>query len=125
MDIILTLHSLIRFVVLLTAVIGIVKTVIALVQKSAPAKIDQTLASIFLGLYDLQLLLGLLIILLGGLINALHPIVMFIGLAAAHVLQGMTKRAKGSAVERNRLLFYVVPLVIILAGLAIIGRLPV
>ncbi len=125
MNIILALHSLTRFVILLAAVIGLGKTVIALLQKSAPAKIDQTLASIFLGLFDLQLLLGLLIILLGGLTEPLHPIVMFVGLVAAHALQAMARRADGSAVQRNRLLFYVVPLAIILVGLAIIGRLPV
>ncbi len=120
MNIILEFHSLVRFVILLAAVIGIVKTVIALLQKRAPANIDRTLASIFLGLYDLQFLLGLLIILLGGLVDPLHPIVMFIGLAAAHMLQAATQRAEGSALQRNRFLFYVVPLAIILLGLAII-----
>ncbi len=125
MDIVLLLHSLVRFVILLLAIVGIIKALIALVQKSVSGKLDQTLASAFTGLYDLQVLIGLLLILLGGLSEAVHPIVMFIGVVAAHGLQAMTKRAEGSNVTVYRLALYVVPLVVILVGLATIGHLPV
>ncbi len=124
MDIVLLLHSLVRFLILIAAVVGIVKALISLAQKSAADRFDQTIASAFLGLYDLQVLLGILIILLGGLTQAIHPIVMFVGVLLAHGLQSMTKRAKGSNAPIYRLGFYVLPLLVILVGLASIGHLP-
>ncbi len=125
MDIVLLLHSFVRFLLLLTAVAGIVTTVILLVRKSEPASSDRMLASAFRGLYDLQVLLGLLIIFLGGLVNALHPVIMFVGVLTAHVLQAMSRRARGANANLLRLAFYVIPLAIILVGLAVINHLPV
>src|SRR5512135_351653 len=125
MNIVLEIHSIIRFLVLLLAIVGIVLGLIGLAQKKAPAKTDLTVGSIFLGLYDLQMLLGLLVILLGGLTNALHPVVMFVGLVVAHVLQSMARRAEGANVQMMRLALYVVPLAIILVGLATIDHLPI
>jgi hypothetical protein len=124
-DIVLLLHSLVRFVILLVAVVGVIKVLIVLVQKSKPDQIDQMLASVFTGLYDLQVLLGLLLILLGGLTQAIHPIVMFVGVLLAHGLQVMTKRAEGVSATMYRLALFVIPLLVILAGLATIGHLPV
>jgi membrane-associated protease RseP (regulator of RpoE activity) len=125
MDIVSLIHSLVRFVILAIALVGIVKAVLSLAQKSALDKLDQTLAAAFLGLYDLQVLVGLLIILLGGLTNVIHPIVMFVGVALAHGLQAMSKRAAGANASLYRLAFYVAPLLVILVGLAAISHLPV
>lgn len=125
MNIVLELHSIVRFLVLLLAIIGILLALVGLAQKKTPAKMDQTAGSIFLGLYDLQMLLGILIILLGGLKDALHPVVMFIGLVVAHGLQRMTRRAEGTNIHVMRLGLYVVPLAIILLGLAVINHLPI
>jgi hypothetical protein len=125
MDIVSLIHSLVRFVILVIALVGIVKALLSLAQKSAPVKLDQTLASAFLGLYDLQVLIGLLIILLGGLTSFIHPIIMFVGVALAHGLQAMTKRAAGANASLYRLAFYIAPLLVILVGLAAISHLPV
>lgn len=125
MNIVLELHSIVRFLVLLLAIIGILLALVGLAQKKTPAKMDQTAGSIFLGLYDLQMLLGILIILLGGLKDALHPVVMFIGLVVAHGLQRMTRRAEGTNIHMMRLGLYIVPLAIILLGLAVINHLPI
>ncbi len=125
MDIVLLLHSLVRYLLLLAAIAGIVKTFFGIVRGGESSPSDRTLASAFLGLYDLQVLLGLLIIFLGGLINALHPVIMFIGVLSAHALQALSRRAQGTNLNLVRLAFYVVPLAIILVGLAIINHLPV
>ena len=125
MDIVLLIHSLVRFLILLAALVGIIKALFSLVQKSKSDHLDQTVASAFLGLYDLQALLGVLIILLGGLSQAIHPIVMVVGLLLAHGLQSMVKRADGSAAPLYRLALYIVPLLVILVGLSTIGHLPV
>ena len=125
MQIVLLLHSLVRFVILVVAIVGLVKAIIGLAQKGAGDKLDQTLGSIFVGMYDLQALLGILLIFLGGLTQAIHPVIMFIGILAAHGLQTMTKKSQGQQGLLYRLALYVVPLVIILFGLATIGKLPV
>lgn len=125
MNIVLELHSIVRFLVLLIAIVGIVLALVDLAQKKTPAKMVQTAGSIFVGLYDLQMLLGILVILLGGLKDPLHPVVMFIGLVVAHGLQRMTRRAEGTNLHMMRLGLYVVPLAIILLGLAVINHLPV
>ena len=123
MDIVLQLHSLVRFLVLLAAVIGLLLVFFSMIAKGANQSATAMLASLFLGLLDLQALLGVLIILLGGLKGPLHPLVMFIALLIAHWLQTVVKRAQDSRVPVLRLVFYAVPLAIILFGLAIIGQL--
>lgn len=122
--IVLSIHSIVRFVLLLVAIIGLVKAVLALAQKGKADKADQALASAFVGLYDVQALLGILLIFLGVFSQAIHPLVMIVGLIAAHVLQSMSKRGEGQQAGLYRLALYIVPLAIILFGLAIIGRLP-
>ncbi len=121
----LTLHSLVRFVILLVALAGLVLAIIALVQKNAPQKIDQTLGSIFLGTFDLQALLGILIIFFGGLIQPVHPIVMFVGMVVGHGIQTMSKRAEGQTTHWYRIALYVIPLAIIIFGFVIIQHFPV
>jgi len=120
--VLLKIHSIVRFVLLLVAVVGLVKAIVALAQKGQADKLDQTLASAFVGMYDLQVLLGILIIFLGGLTQAIHPIVMFVGVIVAHGLQSMIKRG-GAQASLYRLALYIVPLVIIFFGLMTIGRL--
>lgn len=122
--IVLSIHSIVRFVLLLVALVGLIKAIIGLAQKGKADKADQMLASAFVGLYDLQALLGILIIFLGSLTQAIHPLVMIVGIIAAHVLQSMGKRAEGQQAGLYRLALYIVPLAIILFGLATIGRLP-
>ncbi len=124
MDWILSLHSLVRWLVLLSVLIGVFKTLVSLIQKTPVQRVDQTLASAFLGLYDLQVLLGLLIILLGGLTQAIHPIIMVIGVVVAHWFQALTRRNQEERVSLSRLGLYLIPLAIILAGLATINHLP-
>ncbi|MBI5035116.1 MAG: hypothetical protein HZB51_31715 [Chloroflexi bacterium] len=124
MGIVLMLHSLLRFVILVVAIVGLLKALVGLARGSAADKFDQMLAAAFVGSYDLQALLGMLVIFLGGLTEPIHPVVMFVGIVAAHGLQMMTKRAEGQQAKIYRLLLFIVPLAIILFGLAVIGKLP-
>ena len=118
MDIVLVIHSLVRYLILLAALVGVVKVLLSLVQKAKSDQLDRTVASAFLGLYDLQVLLGLLLILLGTAVPILHPIIMVVGLLLAHGLQTMVKRAEGTTEMLYRLALYVVPLIVILVGLS-------
>jgi hypothetical protein len=123
MDLVLLLHSIVRYLVLIAAVLGLIKAVVSAAQKSAGGKADGILSAAFLGLLDLQALLGLLIILLGGLLGPLHPLVMFIALVLAHWLSITIKKAQGPRTAWMRIALFVVPLPLILFGLLIIGQL--
>jgi len=123
MDIVLLLHSFVRYIVLLAAGVGLIKTIYNLAMKNASERADSILASIFLGSFDLQTLLGVLIILLGGLRGPLHPLLMFVALVIAHGIGTAVKRGAGVNVNLMRFAFYLVPLAIILFGLLILGQL--
>ncbi len=122
---VLAIHSVIRFAILAVATAGLAKTIISLASRTAPARLDQTLATIFVGLFDLQALIGLLIILLGGLVGPLHPLLMFIALVIAHWVQSVLRQAQGASANQIRLVLYAAPLSIVLFSLALIGHLPV
>ena len=123
MDIVLLLHLLVRYLVLLAAAIGLLKALYDLVFKIASERADSILATIFLGIFDLQAFLGLLIIFLGGLRGPLHPLLMFIALVTAHGLAAIIKRGAGANLKLLRVALYATPLAIILAALLIINRL--
>lgn len=123
MNIVLLLHSLVRYALLLVMIVGLLRTIISWARRSPPAQLDQTLAAVFVGLFDLQALLGLLIIFLGGLVGPLHPLLMFIALVFAHWMQSIAKQSTGATVSQVRMAMYVVPLTIILFSLALIGHL--
>lgn len=123
--IVLAIHSLVRFILLLVALAGLVKAIIGLAQKAKADQTERVLSSAFVGLYDLQVLLGILIIFVGQTTEFVHPIVMFVGVVAAHGLQAMGKHAEGQPARMLRVGLYGVPLLIILFGLMVIGRLPI
>ena len=81
--------------------------------------------ALYIGLFDLQALLGLLVILLGGFGGPLHPLVMFIALVIAHWIQSILRNASPTSANQLRLALYGVPLGIVAFGLAIIGQIPV
>ena len=123
MDIVLLLHSLVRYLVLLSAITGLIKALSASLTQSPPDSIDRILTIVFLGLLDLQTLLGILVILLGGLSGPLHPLLMLIALALAHWLGTLVRRAPETTQRSLRLALYGAPLAIILLALAILGQL--
>jgi hypothetical protein len=125
MTIVLLIHSVVRFVLLIVMVVGLARATIILVGEVASAKLDQTMATVFVRLFDLQALLGLLIIFLGGFGKPLHTLLMFIALVFAHWMQSIINQAQGEPARLLRIALYVVPLSIVLFSLALIGHLPV
>lgn len=120
MELVLTLHSFVRYFVLLAAGIGVVKTLVNLGMKNSSTSIDPILATVFLGIFDLQTFLGVLIIFLGGLRGPLHPLFMFIALVLAHVLGTSVKKTENVRANLMRLALYAAPLAIILLALWLI-----
>lgn len=125
MNTILLLHSILRFALLLVMIVGILRTIVLLATRATAEKLDNRLASTFVVMFDLQALLGVLVILLGGLVGPLHPLLMFIALVIAHGIESIVKQSGGSTAILLRLMLYVAPLSIVLFSLALIDHLPV
>lgn len=99
MGILLSLHSIVRWIIVVVGVIALVKFIIGLVQKSVFGKMDRGLSSGFSGLMDLQVTLGLLYFLITGFggvgfppYRIEHAVTMLIAAGVAHA-PSMFKKA--------------------------------
>ncbi len=88
----LTIHSIIRWVILAVAVIAIIKFAIGWAGNSSFKGMDRGLASGFSGLMDLQVLAGLIYFIWNGIevtgfpfYRIAHLILMFLAAVAAHL----------------------------------------
>ncbi len=128
MDIVLLLHSLVRWVVVVVAVAALVKFALGFMQKAPPAKIDRALMSGLSGLIDLQALLG--IILLGGTYllsgsfapyRVEHAITMVLAVVVAHAPMRWRK-SEESTVLRNNALTILAVLILVIVGVLLLPQ---
>ena len=127
MTILLTIHSLVRWVITLVAIALIVRLVVGLVRKQAFDKLARILTASFSGLMDTQALLGLLFLLVSGFggigfprYRLEHVAAMVVALIVAH-LPALWKKAPDNIRTRNTLIAVVVSLLIIFLGIIPIG----
>lgn len=92
MDIVLMLHSLVRWIIVLVAVIGIVKFTIGWAGNASFKSMDSIIASSFSRLMEIQVLLGLIYFIWNGiavmgfpLYRIEHMITMLIATGVAHI----------------------------------------
>ena len=92
MDTLLLIHSFVRWIIILVAVIIIVKFAIGWAANSLFKAMDRGLTSAFSGLMDLQVTLGLIYLIWNGIAvsgfpmyRILHGITMIIAAAVAHL----------------------------------------
>jgi uncharacterized membrane protein YphA (DoxX/SURF4 family) len=92
MDTLLAIHSFVRWIIMLVALVAIVKFAIGWAANSLFKGMDRGLASGFSGLMDLQVLLGLVYFIWNGIVvtgfpmyRILHMITMLIAAAVAHL----------------------------------------
>ncbi len=92
MDIVLLVHSLVRWAIIVVAVIAIVKFVIGWAGDQSFTGMDRGLAAAFSGLMDLQVALGLIYLIWNGLAvtgfpmyRILHAVTMLIAAAVGHL----------------------------------------
>lgn len=92
MEIILMLHSIVRWLIILVAVIAIIKFTISWAGNASFKGMDRGLASGFSGLMDLQVLLGLTYFIWNGLAitgfpayRIIHMIIMILAAAVGHL----------------------------------------
>jgi len=122
----LTLHSIIRWLVILVAIAAIVKLVIGLVRKQDYDKMTGGLVSAFAGLMDTQFVLGLMFFIWNGLAGAgfsrerwEHLVIMTVAVIVAH-LPSMWKKAEAQKRLRNTLAAAVGSLVLVVIGVSML-----
>jgi hypothetical protein len=124
MNLVLDIHGLIRWAVLAAALGGLLHLVFntSRFAQGAP-RLHRILSGIFMGLMDLQLVLGA-VILIGMPVSRgpglPHALLMLAAVALGHVLRVRSRKASPAAQPRMAAVFLVGPLALILAGLALL-----
>jgi hypothetical protein len=127
MDIVLAIHSIVRWIILLVAVVAIVKLGLGWLRAGTYDSLDRGVVMGYTGLLDLQVLLGFILLfgddfLLGEgfpLVRILHAIVMILAVVTAHLGSG-GKLAPPVARYRRALVAIAGSLVLIIVGVIII-----
>lgn len=126
MTILLAIHSFVRWIILLVAVIAIVKFAVGWRRGGAFKGIDRGLTAGFSGLMDLQALLGVVLLLWGGFTGAGFPLyriehgfTMILAAVAAH-LSARWKNAADTIRFRNNLFVILGSLILVLVGIAVL-----
>jgi hypothetical protein len=126
MFILLMAHSGIRWLILLVAVVAIIKYLIGWLQRGQFKSMDRGLMAGFSGLMDLQVTLGIVLLLWSGFAGAgfpffriAHALVMFAAAIVAH-LSRRWKDADDATRFRNNLFLIVGCLILILIGISIL-----
>jgi hypothetical protein len=127
MSVLLTIHSYVRWLIVIVAIVAAVKFAIGWLRGGAFQKMDRGLASGFSGLVDLQVALGIIYLIWNGLavegfpmFRIEHAITMIIAAVVAH-LPVRWKNAEDKIRFRNSMFIVLDVLIIIFIGVV---RLP-
>jgi hypothetical protein len=127
MSILLTIHSITRWLATLTAIFLLVRLIIGLVKNKPYDKAASALTNAFGGLMDTQMLLGVLFFVLDGLgkigfpaYRWEHAVTMLMAVIAAH-LPAMWKKQADSIRTRNTLIAVSISLLLIFIGVRSLG----
>jgi hypothetical protein len=128
-DVIVGVHSLVRWLVVIMAVIAVIRYALVMSGRVQSSGMDRGLMSGYTGLLDLNVLLGLIIIV--GLSISTgqvllvwieHAVTNVIGVVVAHFLAQRAKKIEDARLKaRTNLLGVVISIVIIVVGVALIG----
>ena len=128
MNVVLMLHSIVRWLVVLVGAVAAVRAVIVMTGKPGN-KMDRGLMSGYTGLLDLNVLLGFIYLLWSGLATPIgfpmarieHAVTNIIGVAVAHVFVARAKKIEDPKRKAQfHLLGVVVSLAIIVVGVALV-----
>ena len=127
MSVLLTIHSFVRWLIVIVALVAVVKFALGWRRGDAFQSMDRGIASGFSGLIDLQVTLGLIYLIWNGLavegfpmFRIEHAVTMIIAAVVAH-LPVMWKNADDKIRFRNSLFIVLDVLIIIFIGVV---RLP-
>jgi hypothetical protein len=119
LDLLLTIHGEIRWLVALVAIIAIVKFAYGWLTNADYKGVDRILMSVFTVLLDINLLLGLILLIsLGTGVAARieHAVTMVIALAIAHSSSLWRRSSVPKTKFRNNLLAIIAALVFVIIG---------
>ena len=128
MTLVLTLHSIVRWLTVLVAVAAIFKLALGWLGKQPFDKTTRALVGAFGGLMDTQLLLGLIFFFWNGLSipggltlrhRLEHLTIMLVAVAITH-LPAMWKKAPADRRQRNTLIAIAASLLLVLLGVALL-----
>lgn len=128
MSILLTLHSILRWIVLIIAVALLVRLALNLLQKKSFDKATARLVSAYAGSLDLQATLGLIFLLADGFLGTTgfprirweHGIMLTLAVVAAH-MPAAWKKKPDDIRTRNTLIAVIVSLAFIIVGVTRLG----
>jgi hypothetical protein len=128
MQILLMIHSIVRWLIMIAAVIVAVKFAVGWRRGSTFQDIDRRLASGFSGLMDLQVTLGLIYLIWNGIaaegfpaFRIEHAVTMIIAAVVAH-LHVIWKNSEDKIRFRNSLFIILDSLIIVFIGLAMLPK---
>lgn len=121
-----TIHSYVRYLVLLAAVGAIVTALLGWRTAGLPPRAERALSGAFVGLLDLQIVLGLVLLLTGfpfrGQLMG-HLFMMLLAAASAHVGSVVARRREPArSGSPARLVGFALALVLIVGGIMAIQR---
>jgi hypothetical protein len=125
MNVVLMVHSIVRWLVVLVAVVAAVRFVLVMASKAQSSGMDRGLMSGYTGLLDLNVLLGLILII--GLseweaVQIEHAVTNIIAVVVAHIFAQRAKKMEDAKLKaRTSLLGVVISILIIVVGVAFIG----
>jgi hypothetical protein len=127
MPVLLTTHSIVRWLATLVGLVLVIRLVIGLVRKKSLDRSAAALTSSFSGLMDTQLLLGVLFFILDGLGHTGFPLyrwehagTMLLAVIVAH-LPGMWKTDDRAIGTRNTLIAVLVSMLLVFFGIGPLG----
>jgi hypothetical protein len=126
-DSLLTIHSLVRWLILSLALFGVARSFVSMLSVSGRfTRLDVGVSRAYAGLLDFQLLLGILVVLgavaLQETVPWIHPIIMIPAVVIAH-LSGRFAAQPDRQRHQRQLAIYLGSLALIVSGLAVIGQL--
>ena len=126
MNILLMIHSILRWVILLVAVIAIIVFLVSWLRRSQLQGMDRGLMSGFSGLMDLQATIGIVLLVWSGLAGLgfpryriEHGVIMVLAAVVAH-LSARWKNADEPLRYRNYFLTILASLVMVLIGISVL-----
>ena len=126
MNILLMIHSILRWVILLVAVIAIVVFLVSWLRRSQLQGVDRGLMSGFSGLMDLQAMLGIVLLVWSGLAGVgfpryrlEHALIMILAAVVAH-LSARWRNAEEPLRYRNYFLIILASLALVLIGISVL-----
>lgn len=126
MEFVLMLHALWRWVVAGVALIALVKFALGWLQKKNPEPLDRRLLLGFTTTLDIQVLLGIVLVILMALNAAVgrtaieHIVIMVVAVVVAH-LTAMWRKREDNTFLRNNFFDVLVTLLLIVVGVATVN----